>query len=76
MTPLMTAPGNFGLGAPELIVVFILLLTLFSAHRLDQAITRPERRAARIDLTPPEKQAFLVLGAILLVGIGILILGQ
>ena len=64
---------NFGLGAPELIVVLVILLVFFSGSVKLVGSAGGARRGSDLRLTPHEKHTLIVLGAVVAVAVGIVI---
>lgn len=73
MHPFLSVANLFGLGAPELIAVLIILLVLFSGAAVSGRDEGGAHRGSDPRLTPYEKQILLAVGAVLAVGIGIVV---
>ena len=73
MRPGLSIPTLFGLGAPELIVVLIVVLVFFSGHAMPGGGERGVPRGSDRRLTQYEKQILLAVGAVVALGIGILL---
>ena len=73
MHPFFLVGSLFGLGAPELIVVLIILLVLLSGYVKLVGGEGSARRGSDPRLTSHEKQILLVVGAVMAAGIGIVV---
>lgn len=72
MHPLYLVGSQLGLGAPESIVILVILLVLFSGQVTLVGSEGSVPRGGAPRLTRHEKQVLLVLGAVVAVGVGIL----
>jgi hypothetical protein len=73
MRPFLPLAKLLGLGAPESIVVLIILLVFFSGYAVSGSGEGGARRSSDPGLTPSEKQIVIAIGAVLALGLGIVV---